>query len=240
VYPAMLYLGAVSGVTVGTQWAAAHGLAAAKVCTAMLLLLLPALVGARLLFVAFHWKAYRQQPGRIWRRTEGGAAMYGGLTLSFLTALPLLPALGIHFWAFWDAGAIALLIGMVFTRGGCLLNGCCAGRPAEGRVALYLPNAGGVWCPRLPAQLFEAGLAGVVLLVSVVMAGRLAFDGSLFFISLAGYGAGRWMLEPTRETIDRARGVSLNRVISAGLVVLATTAFLFLGILRSAAAPPSP
>lgn len=50
----MLYLGAVCGIIAATRWAAAHGMPAPRVCAAMLLLLLPELVGARLLFVAFH------------------------------------------------------------------------------------------------------------------------------------------------------------------------------------------
>ena len=228
VYPAMLYLGAVFGIIGGSRWAAAHGLATQKVYAAMLLLLIPALVGARLLFVAFHWEVYRSQPERIWQRTEGGAALYGGLILSFLTSLPLLAALGVDVWAFWDAGAVAMLIGMVFTKIGCLLNGCCAGRPAKSLFALYLADEHGVRGSRLPSQLFEAGLAGLVLWGSIRVAGRLPFDGSLFFSSLASFGAGRWMLEPTRDTIDRIGGVSPNRVISAGLVALALTGFVWL------------
>ena len=56
-----------------------------RALTATLLLLPPALFGARLLFVIAHWPAYRQEPRRMWRASEGGAAMYGGL----LVAVPL-------------------------------------------------------------------------------------------------------------------------------------------------------
>jgi phosphatidylglycerol:prolipoprotein diacylglycerol transferase len=232
----MLYLGAVFGVIGGTQWAAVHGLVTAKVHAAMLLLFLPALVGARLLFVAFHWKVYRRQPSRIWRRADGGAALYGGLIVSLLASLPLLRALAIHPWAFWDAAAVAMLIGMVFAKVGCLLHGCCAGRPTESLLALYLPNSQGVWRRRLPTQLFEAGLAALLLLCSFMVSGRLPFEGSFFLCALAAYGGGRWMLETTRETIDRIGQWSLNRTISASFVVLATMVLLLKWILGSPAA----
>jgi prolipoprotein diacylglyceryltransferase len=88
----------------------------------------------------------------------------------------------------------------------------------------------------LPAQLFEAGLAVVVLLGSTQVASRLRFDGALFLCALAGYAAGRWMLEPTRETVDRAGRWSLNRSISITLLALAATLFLFLWVSRSGAA----
>src|SRR5215471_5596064 len=82
VYPVMLYTGASAGVLLGTRWAALNGLPAAKINAAMLLLLLPALAGARLLFVASRWDAFRKDLTRIGRCSEGGAALYGGLILA--------------------------------------------------------------------------------------------------------------------------------------------------------------
>jgi phosphatidylglycerol:prolipoprotein diacylglycerol transferase len=141
--------------------------------------------------------------------------------------------------AFWDATAIALLIGMVFTRIGCCLHGCCAGRPSDGFLALYLPDSRGVHRRRLPAQLFEACLAALILPGSIQAANRIRLDGALFLCSLAAYAAGRWMLEPTRETIDRAGGWSLNRIVSAALVVVAATAVLSLWVAKGGAAAAS-
>jgi len=234
-YVCMLYLGAVSGIFCGTYWAELHGLPALKVFTGMLLLFPAALAGARLLFVALHWKAFRSRPSRIWRRTEGGAALYGGLIGSFLLSLPLLWILGLPPGAFWDAVAIAMLVGMIFTRTGCLLQGCCAGRPSESFLAFPSPNAQGVWRRRLPFPLFEACLAALTLAVAVQFLGK-AFGGTLFLASLAMYGTGRWMLEPTREKVDRVGGWSVHRMISAILVGLAVTTVLFLWALHSTSA----
>jgi len=233
----MLCAGAVFGIIGVARWAEFHGIAAPRAFAAMLLLFLPSLVGARLLYVAFHWELYRRQPRLIWQRAGGGAALYGGLILSFLASVPLLRVLALSPLAFWDAASIALLIGMVFTRAGCLLHGCCAGRPSESFLAFRLPGARGVWRRRLPAQLFEAGLALAVLFGCLQVADRLRFDGALFLSSLAAYAAGRWMLEPTRETVDRAGRWSLNRSLSAALGALAVTVLLFLWVSRSGAAP---
>ncbi len=231
-YTAMLYLGVVFGVIGGTYGATLHGLDSARVFAALLLLVLPALVGARFLFVASYWEIYRREPSRIWRRSDGGAALYGGLLVSFLTSLPLLAALGIPLGGFWDAATITILIGMIFTKIGCLLNGCCAGRPTRGSLGLYLPDARGVWCQRLPSQLLEAGLAALLLLGSAAVWNRLPFDGALFLYALAAYGVGRWGLESTRETIDRIGRVSLHRAISAALVGISAASFLFVWLLR--------
>jgi phosphatidylglycerol---prolipoprotein diacylglyceryl transferase len=218
IYTVTLYFGAVVGIILGTEWAAVHGLAASKVCAAMILLLFPALVGARLLFVALHWNAFRRHPQGILRHSQTGAAMYGGLFFALAFSVPLLAMLWLDWWRFWDAGAIAMLIGMIFTKFGCLWNGCCTGRMMQTR------RGGG----RFPSQVMEAWLAIIVLLLSMWGVREPRPGGFLFLSALAGYGVGRWLLEPARETVDRIRGISVNRAISACLVVLATSAFLFL------------
>jgi phosphatidylglycerol:prolipoprotein diacylglycerol transferase len=219
-YPAMLYLGMVLGVVGGTYVAAVHGLNPARVYGAMLLLLSPALIGSRLLFAALHWDFYRSQPSRIWKRSDGGAALYGGLLLTLALSLPLLRAMGIAIAAFWDAAAVTILIGMIPTKFGCLLNGCCAGRPTERALALYLPNEQGVWRRRLPAQPMEAGLALILLVISIAVWRRFPFDGVLFLTASAGYGIGRWWLESTRENIDRVGSLNVHRAISAVLAAI--------------------
>ena len=55
-------------------------------------------------------------------------------------SVPLLGALDVPFARFWDVAAFPLLIGMVFAKTGCLLHGCCCGRPAKGWFALYAPD----------------------------------------------------------------------------------------------------
>src|SRR5258708_7659419 len=109
-YPTMLYLGVVSGVIGGTYGASVHGLDPVRIFPAMLLLVVAALAGSRLCFVAINWNAFRDYPGRFWRRSEGGAAQYGGLALAFLVSLPLLRSLDIPIGGFWDAGIVTILI----------------------------------------------------------------------------------------------------------------------------------
>src|ERR1700721_131840 len=77
-YLAMLYLGMVAGVEVGDIAAHAAGMDSLRVLSALVLLLGPALVGARLLFVAYHWRIYRENPHRIWNTKEAGPPHLGG------------------------------------------------------------------------------------------------------------------------------------------------------------------
>jgi phosphatidylglycerol---prolipoprotein diacylglyceryl transferase len=219
-YVFMLYTGAVAGIFAGTRWAEFHGLPDAKVFIAMLVIFPAALGGARLLFVALHWKVFRHDKKRIWNTNEGGAALYGGLMLSFVLSLPLLWLTRLPLGAFWDAVAIALLVGMIFTRTGCAVQGCCAGRPSQSWFAINMPDLRGVWCRRLPFPLFEVGVAASTLAVCTTLL-RKSSGGCLFLASLAMYAGGRWLFEPTRENVDRLRNWSVHRAISVALVMLA-------------------
>src|SRR5215467_4969827 len=125
-YPALLYVGLVLGVVAGNVAAHAEGIDARAVFVATFLLLVPALLGARLLFVATHWSTYRDDPRRIFARSEGGAAQYGALAMILPLSLPVTSLLGVPVGGFWDAATFTILVGAIFTRVGCLLNGCCA------------------------------------------------------------------------------------------------------------------
>jgi phosphatidylglycerol:prolipoprotein diacylglycerol transferase len=177
-YPAFLYLGLVLGILAGNHAANVSGLDSARVFVATLLLRVPTLVGARLLFIATHWKIYRREPERIWRRSEGGAAMGGGVPFMVVLSVPLLAALELPFGAFWDVALVTILVGMIFTRIGCLLNGCCSGRPSEGPWAINLPDHRGVRCGRVPTQLLEAGWAVVLLFAATATWRLMPFPGA--------------------------------------------------------------
>ena len=90
-YPAMLYVGLVLGVGAGNVAAHALRVDALRVYVATLILIVPALAGARLLFVATHWAQYRKDRARIWDRRDSGFSMYGALPLMLACSAPLLP-----------------------------------------------------------------------------------------------------------------------------------------------------
>lgn len=227
-YPAMLYVGLVAGLVVGNVAANARGLDGTRVYVATLLLLVPALAGARLAYVAGHRDAFRHDPSSIWRRSVGGQAMYGGLVAVPLS-VPLLAALGVPFAAFWDVATFTMLTGMVFTRFGCLLNGCCSGRATEAWFGLVLPDASGVVARRIPTQLLEAGL-GALVLVIVFRIPVGAPPGSVFLAALGAYGLGRLLLQGLREDAHRVGRFRTQRLVSVAFSALALLWFVVVRI----------
>lgn len=224
-YKAMLYLGLIAGVVGGNAAAHVAGIDAFRTFVATLVLITPALLGARLFYVSTHWKLFRHNLGSIWNQTDGGAAMYGGLPLALLVSVPLLAALRLPFGAFWDVAGITILTGMIFARVGCLLNGCCAGRVSSSWITAYLPNHAGVWERRIPTQSLEAAWALLLLVSSVAIWRWLTFPGELFMFVAAGYSSGRLVLESTRERPRGAARFTIHHAFS--LVLLVSSLILF-------------
>lgn len=220
-YTVTLYLGCVAGVFAGAAVASATGLDESRVAMATIGLLVPALAGARLLYVLVHLDRFRAEPRLLWRRTDGGSALYGGLILSIAVSVPVLARWHLPFWAFWDAASVTMLVGLIVTRFGCLANGCCAGRVTTGRLGLWLPGQGGRWERRIPTQLLEAGWAAVVLAGALAVRADLPFTGDLFALVVAAYATGRLLLEPLREGDGGSAGRTTNLAISAALLAAA-------------------
>ncbi len=223
-YAALLYLGSVAGIAAGATYAARTGLDARRFAFCAIGLLIPALLGARLWYVAQNSPFFCRHPGRIIRPLEGGAAQDGGLILSVLLSIPILQIAAVPFGRFWDAAAVTLLVGTVITRFGCLMNGCCAGRPTSSFCGVMLPNYRGEWRRRFPTQMLEAGLS-LALLAGVALATRADTPpGAIFGGCLVGYACVRPLIALTRETDDWPRMMRVSLGVS--LVLMAAGVFL--------------
>ena len=107
--------------------------------------------------------------------------MIGAVPPMLLASVPVLALAGLPLGAYWDVATVTILVALVFTRIGCLLNGCCGGT---------------VW--GLPLQVVDAALAVVVLVGAWSAAGRAPFDGAVFLGAAGAYALGRLLLEGGR------------------------------------------
>ena len=223
-YMAALYVGFVTGLLVAMPVARERGVDESRFVIAAVILLIPALAGGRLWFL-MQWPRNILARGS-WRRGQGGAGLYGGLLLSVLVSPLVLAAAGVSFWPFWDAAAMILLTGMMITRAGCFMNGCCAGRATGGPLGLWLPDRAGRWKRRYPTQIFEALWTAAILGALLLIRHQLA-DGELFLAGAIAYGAGRVGLEQLRESAaNRELSTRINVAASVVIVMLAAGAFV--------------
>ena len=143
----------------------------------------------------------------------------------------VLLALGRPVLAYLDLVGAGLLAFGAFGRLGCLLVGCCHGRPAQ-RGVVYGPahvEAGmgpayaGVVL--VPVQLVEGAACAVLALVCLVTLGSGAPAGTSLAFSLVGYAMARFVMERLRgDTRPRVAGLS-EAQWTAVAVTLGTLAF---------------
>lgn len=220
-YATFLYIGLVVALIVADLTARAWGLPAPRVFVGVLLLIPTTLIGARGLFVVLNWALFSRRETGLMALPKGGGDMFGGLPVALLCSVPIVMVLDLPFARFWDIGAVAILAGMIPTRFGCLLNGCCGGRPTQGPLGFELTNYRGERVRRIPMQMIEALWTAIVLTLGLWLTPHLPFDGALFLILCLGYSIGRVSLDRLREEPQPwLRGLSVHQGIYGGFGLL--------------------
>lgn len=180
---------------------------------------------------------------RFW---SGGLTYYGGLIAASLAAWTLLRRDRFPFLRAADMAGMAIPVGLVCGRLGCLLGGCCFGRPFDGALGLVFPphspaseaeaklgelaHAGLPSLSVHPTQLYEAlGAWALAAVLVLVRHPKKRFDGQLFLEFLGGYALLRFGLEFLRA--DDRGGIHIGAELSTsqwlGLVLLAGAALSY-------------
>lgn len=194
-------------------------------------LMIGGLLGARTLYVISYWREYfAERPWtEIFMIQHGGLVFYGGLIGSTLACLIYVRIRKINFWKLADALAPSICLGYVFGRIGCLMNGCCYGRPWDAFWCIRFPadhESRGV--PVHPTQVYDS-LANLVLYGLLAWCyRRKRFDGQIFGLYLICYAVLRSLVEifrgdyPVRylgNLLTPAQLISIG-IFVAGLVLL--------------------
>ncbi len=173
--------------------------------------LIGGLVGSRLLYVFQNWDRFSQNLLEVLKIYHGGLVFYGGLAGAVL----IIVALSLkHRWSLRQVGdllAPALPLGQAFGRIGCLINGCCFGKPWSGIFSITYPphsevcfvqhhkgfiaTENAACLPVVPIQLLLAIMGATICAMLLVLDKRLQKPGLLFPVYLIFYAAGRFILE---------------------------------------------
>lgn len=220
-WPSLVGFGFVGALVLQWMLAAQRGLPPGRLLLVSLLAGLIGLAGAKVYYLFTH-RAEKPNP------LTAGMSVQG-----FVIAAVVSLALG-GWWAripigqLLDVSAPGLLFGMTVGRLGCFFGGCCVGRPTASRWGVWSSDRR-VGVRRIPVQLLESGMAGVVATATLVSVAVVtpAVDGLLFAAGLAAYTLGRQVLFPLRS-IPRAttHGRRVTMVVTAFLVVGSITALV--------------
>jgi phosphatidylglycerol---prolipoprotein diacylglyceryl transferase len=244
-YGVLLALAYLAGLQLAVMRARRSGIDATRIMDLGIYLIIAALVGAKLMLVAVNFEEYRAHPGDMLSLVRAGGVFYGGLIAAFLVAAWLVRRYRLPFWTTADLIAPGIALGHVVGRFGCLLAGCCYGRPTNVPWAvtfsdpLAQANVGTpLGVPLHPTQLYEA--AAELLILAVLLAterrGR-PFPGRTFWLYMLLYAVSRFVIEFYRgDERGMILGVSIAQFLSIFIVPVALVMLLRLRSLRAAPA----
>jgi phosphatidylglycerol---prolipoprotein diacylglyceryl transferase len=199
-YGVMVALGFLAGLWTASRRALREGVTAEKIIDLGPWLIIGAILGARTLYVVSYWQeSFAGRPimdvFKVW---NGGLVYYGGLVGASLASMVYVRLKGLRLWTIADIIAPSIALGSVFGRIGCLLNGCCYGRPCSLPWAIRFPADNPLHPPTYPVHPTEVYDALLNLCLYAGLAWlyrRKKFNGQVFGVYLVGYAVLRSFVE---------------------------------------------
>ncbi len=234
-YGFLLAVSFLVGIYLAGYRAKRHGINPQLILDLSVYLIVAAVVGSRLLFVLFHLEEY-SSPLEIFALWQGGATFYGGLILCFVVAYVFISRKKLSFLQVADITAPSIALGLVFTRVGCFLSGCCFGAPTLAAWGVHFPDGSeaagsaadaaremGIASIGLhPTQLYSSAY-GLLIFGGILLAEKyLRKPGALFGALLASYGTARFTVDFFRFYEDNTKALfslTVSQYISLGLLV---------------------
>lgn len=237
-YGVLLAAAYLIGLQLAVIRAKRAGVDPAKVMDLGIYLIIAALVGAKLMLIAVDWDYFRQQPRELLSLVRAGGVFYGGLIGAVAVGFFLVRRYKLNIWATGDLMAPGIALGHVVGRFGCLLAGCCYGRPTDVPWAITFTNpiananvGTTLGVPLHPTQLYDAGAELIILAVLLLTERRgKPFAGRTFWLYIGLYAISRFVIEYYRGDIQRGTvgDMSTSQFVSLLLVPGALVMLWFL------------
>ncbi len=230
-YGFMLMLGFLSALLVARWRGKTIGLSPDHVTDMALAALIGGIVGSRLAYVIQYGNASFLDFFKLW---EGGLVFYGGFIGACVLVIALLKTRKQRLLPFLDATAPSLALGHALGRIGCLMKGCCYGRPVPDDAwygiefppsapAYPPPGREAVW-PFVPphTHLFPTQIVSTIDLLIIFGLLSLYFKrrkgaGEVIGLYLVLYSVHRFVIEFFRYETHRPGVLSSAQWISFGM-----------------------
>ena len=243
-YGVIIAIGMLIGVSFILHEAERVGFDQDKFLDICIITIVAGVIGARIYYVAFAWEYYKDDPISALNIRQGGLAIYGGV-LAGIACLAIISKIKkLNFLSVIDVAIFGVVIGQICGRWGNFFNREVFGQYTDGLFAMLLPvnsvrSQGDITSEMLanlvsingtqyisvhPTFLYESLWNLALLIFMLCIRKKKKFDGQMFFIYLAGYGAGRFWIEGVRTDQLKLWGTNLavSQILAAVFVILGT------------------
>jgi phosphatidylglycerol:prolipoprotein diacylglycerol transferase len=241
-YWVFFVLGFSAAVFLAWRKASQEEIAPNKILDLSLLIILAAVVGARLLYVFTAEDVlqnnrpllghYLENPVEIFW-VWNGLTFFGGLLLALPLAIWYLRHYQLPVGRVLDIFGLVIPLGLVFGRLGCLFAGCCHGQPTQAPWGMIFTHPHSLARPLNvalhPTQLYSLICMLVLFVAMWVLYHKIKkFDGQVFLSFLVLYSACRFLIEFFRAD---NRGLFFGRYLSTSQVLALPIVFIALALL---------
>lgn len=211
-YGLLVALGVLTGLIVTTKLAPSQKINPDDAWNLGVLVVLCAIVGAKLLLIINDFGWYMSHPGEIFSlaMVQAGGVFYGGVIAALIAATYYMRKHHMPALRTCDTFAPGLALGHSIGRLGCFAAGCCFGKPTNHwwGVVFTNPLAHSISSTPLnvriePTQLFESAIEFLNFLILYTLLRRKKFEGQVIGSYLFLYGIARFFLEFIRNDPDR-------------------------------------
>jgi phosphatidylglycerol:prolipoprotein diacylglycerol transferase len=227
-YGVLMALAFLAGLWTASRRAWRDGITPEKILDIGPWLIVGAIAGARLFYVATYWDTLMDSPlfpqapwTEIFMVQRGGLVYYGGLIGAALACLLFARIKQLPLWKLADILAPSIALGYVFGRIGCLLNGCCYGRVCNLPWAIHFPPGHETYPNGVhPTEVYDSLLNLLLYAGLAWLYRRKTFDGQVFAVYLLCYALTRSFVEMFRGDYTSAHlhdGLTPAHLISIGI-----------------------
>lgn len=234
-YGFFIALGFLVGILLARLEAQRAGEDPEKIMDLSFYILVFAIIGSRLFYVATDPEMFRAAPLEILKLWKGGLVFYGGFIAALITALIYLKKKKMPWGKTADIIAPSLSVGQFIGRLGCFCAGCCYGKACDlpWAVTFTHPDTlAPIGIPLHPTQLYHAAGNLIIFTFLWFFRRRKKFDGQLFWLYVLLYGITRSFIEIFRGDFrgNPILGIlSVSQVLGGTMAVIAVVMIILLG-----------
>ncbi len=209
------------------------------------------LIGARVYYVAFSWKDYKDNLLQVFNVRGGGMAIYGAVIAAILTAIIYCKIKKYNFFLMADTAVGGLILGQIIGRYGNFFNREAFGEYTNSLLAMRLkvsdvnPSCitetmqanmqtidGVQYIQVHPTFFYESMWNVIVLILILVFTTRKKFDGEIFILYMVGYALGRVWIEGLRtdQLQIGSTGIAVSQMLSAVIAVVGVVTWIVLRV----------
>ncbi|RJP95150.1 MAG: prolipoprotein diacylglyceryl transferase [Desulfobacteraceae bacterium] len=239
-YGFFLALAVLAAIFIAKREAVRLGVDPDKIVDACFYVVVAAIVGSRLFYVATNPEAFISAPLEIFKIWNGGLVFYGGFIGAVAVVLVFFKIHHLPLGKCADIAAVALPLGHFLGRMGCFFAGCCYGKTCDLPWAITFRDPDSLAplnIPLHPTQIYESGANLMVFLLLFAFRKSKKYDGQLFWVYMAMYGINRTIIETFRADFRGATFfhlLSISQTIGLCFAAAAVVMLIILGRRHSA------